>query len=82
MEFALQVEHVIKDQNMLGAFDMMEDYLHFLIERVVQLETNKLVSWISSIMFIFCGGDTGFENFVSFVLRLNIINLYGLPLFT
>jgi len=76
MEFALQVEHVIKDQNMLGAFDMMEDYLHFLIERLVQLETNKLVSWISSIMF------TGFENFVSFVLRLNIINLYGLPLFT
>jgi vacuolar protein sorting-associated protein IST1 len=44
MEFALQVEHVIQDQNMLGAFDMMEDYLHFLIERVVQLETNKLVS--------------------------------------
>ncbi|KAG6741970.1 hypothetical protein POTOM_055251 [Populus tomentosa] len=37
----LRVEHVIKDQNMLGAFDMMEDYLNFLIERVGQLETNK-----------------------------------------
>lgn len=37
----LRVEHVITDQNMLGAFDMMEDYLNFLIERVGQLETNK-----------------------------------------
>ena len=82
MEFARQVEHVIKDQGMADAFDMMEDYIHFLVDRVVQLQKNKSVSWISLIMFIFCGGDMGFENFVSFVLRLNIINLYGLPLFT
>jgi len=41
---ARQVEHVIKDQNMVDAFVMMEDYLHFLNDRVVLLETNRLVS--------------------------------------
>ena len=45
MGFAQQVEHVIKNQNMVDVYVMMEDYLHFLNERVFQLETNKLVSW-------------------------------------
>ena len=41
MEFARQVEQVIKDQSMADAFDMMEDYIHFLVDRVVQLQKNK-----------------------------------------
>lgn len=45
MGFARQVEHVIKNQNMVDVYVMMEDYLHFLNDRIVQLETNKLVSW-------------------------------------
>ena len=44
MGFGRQVEHVIKDQNMVDAFVMMEDYLHFLNDRVVLLQTNRLVS--------------------------------------
>ncbi|CAK7344387.1 unnamed protein product [Dovyalis caffra] len=52
----LRIEHVIKDQNMVDAFVMMEDYLHFLIDRVVLLETNKecpdeLKEAISSLIF-------------------------------
>ncbi|KAG6779186.1 hypothetical protein NC652_011091 [Populus alba x Populus x berolinensis] len=52
----LRVEHVIKDQNMVGAFVMMEDYLHFLNDRVVLLQTNRecpdeLKEAVSSLIF-------------------------------
>ncbi|KAJ6421438.1 hypothetical protein OIU84_028753 [Salix udensis] len=52
----LCVEHVIKDQSMADAFDMMEDYIHFLVDRVVQLEKNKecpdeLKEAVSSLIF-------------------------------
>ncbi|XP_011035047.1 PREDICTED: uncharacterized protein LOC105132985 isoform X2 [Populus euphratica] len=52
----LRVEHVIKDQNMVDAFVMMEDYLHFLNDRVVLLETNRecpdeLKEAVSSLIF-------------------------------
>jgi hypothetical protein len=40
-----QVEHVIKEQNMLDAFGMIENYCDLLIERAVLLE-NKLVSQV------------------------------------
>ncbi|KAL3596905.1 hypothetical protein D5086_008542 [Populus alba] len=51
-----EVEHVIKDQNMVGAFVMMEDYLHFLNDRVVLLQTNRecpdeLKEAVSSLIF-------------------------------
>ncbi|KAB5516584.1 hypothetical protein DKX38_027232 [Salix brachista] len=52
----LRVEHVIKDQGMADAFDMMEDYIHFLVDRVVQLQKNKecpdeLKEAVSSLIF-------------------------------
>ncbi|KAL9391962.1 hypothetical protein Peur_015882 [Populus x canadensis] len=52
----LMVEHVIKDQNMVDAFVMMEDYLHFLNDRVVLLETSRecpdeLKEAVSSLIF-------------------------------
>ncbi|KAF9665146.1 hypothetical protein SADUNF_Sadunf16G0091700 [Salix dunnii] len=45
-----------KDQSMADAFDMMEDYIHFLVDRVVQLQKNKecpneLKEAISSLIF-------------------------------
>ncbi|KAF9663968.1 hypothetical protein SADUNF_Sadunf17G0107200 [Salix dunnii] len=55
-DFARQVEQLIKDQSMADAFDMMEDYIHFLVDRVVQLQKNKecpdeLKEAISSLIF-------------------------------
>uniref|UniRef100_A0A6N2LLI0 IST1-like protein n=1 Tax=Salix viminalis TaxID=40686 RepID=A0A6N2LLI0_SALVM len=52
----LRVEHVIKNQNMVDVYAMMEDYLHFLNDRIVQLETNKecpdeLKEAVSSLIF-------------------------------
>ncbi|KAJ6371071.1 hypothetical protein OIU77_001559 [Salix suchowensis] len=52
----LRVEHVIKDQGMADAFDMMEDYIHFLVDRVVQLQKNRecpdeLKEAVSSLIF-------------------------------
>ncbi|KAJ4842988.1 hypothetical protein Tsubulata_046708, partial [Turnera subulata] len=37
----LRVEHVIKDQDMVDALAMMEDYCHFLIGRVVLLKAAR-----------------------------------------
>ncbi|PIA39696.1 hypothetical protein AQUCO_02600264v1 [Aquilegia coerulea] len=52
----LRVELVIKEQNMLDAFLMIEGYCHELIERVVLIENNKecpdeLKETISSLIF-------------------------------
>ncbi|KAJ6396178.1 hypothetical protein OIU77_021249 [Salix suchowensis] len=52
----VRVEHVIKNQNMVDVYVMMEDYLHFLNDRIVQLETNKecpdeLKEAVSSLIF-------------------------------
>lgn len=47
-----QVEHVIKEQNMLDAFAMIENYCDLLIERAVLLE-NKLVAQ-STLKFKYC----------------------------
>ncbi|KAF5180369.1 Ist1-like protein [Thalictrum thalictroides] len=52
----LRVELVIKEQNMLDAFLMMERYCHELIERVILIENNKecpdeLKEAISSLIF-------------------------------
>ncbi|KAF8399139.1 hypothetical protein HHK36_015004 [Tetracentron sinense] len=52
----LRVEHVIKDQNMLDVFVMIEGYCHLLIERVDLVENNKecpdeLKEAISSLLF-------------------------------
>lgn len=44
--FVVQVEYVIKEQNMLDAFVMMESYCNLLIERVHLIEQDKLVSYI------------------------------------
>ncbi|XP_010265173.1 PREDICTED: uncharacterized protein LOC104602986 isoform X2 [Nelumbo nucifera] len=52
----LRVEHVIKDQNMLDVFIMIEGYCNLMIERVVLIENNKecpdeLKEAISSLIF-------------------------------
>jgi hypothetical protein len=47
-----QVEHVIKDQNMLDVFAMIDSYCNLLIERVALLQKNKLV-FLSSLKFQF-----------------------------
>lgn len=44
--FHLQVEHVIKEQNMIDAFAMIEDYCYLLIDRVMLLKKDKLVYWL------------------------------------
>lgn len=44
--FVVQVEHVIKERNMLDAFVTMESYCNLLIERVHLIEQHKLVSYI------------------------------------
>lgn len=43
MWVCLQVEQVIREQNMLDAFVMIENYCHLLIERVVLIQKNKCV---------------------------------------
>ncbi|XP_059452860.1 uncharacterized protein LOC132183439 [Corylus avellana] len=51
----LRVEHVIKEQNMLDAFAMIENYCDLLIERAVLLENkechDELKEGISSLIF-------------------------------
>ncbi|XP_021887947.1 dentin sialophosphoprotein-like [Carica papaya] len=54
----LRVEQVIREQNMLDAFVMIENYCHLLIERVVLIQKNKerdcpdeLKEAISSLIF-------------------------------
>ncbi|XP_010263425.1 PREDICTED: uncharacterized protein LOC104601677 isoform X2 [Nelumbo nucifera] len=52
----LRVEQVIKEQNMLNVFVMIEGYCHLLMERVVLIENNKqcpdeLKEAISSLIF-------------------------------
>lgn len=37
----LRVEHVIKEQNTLEAFEMIDGYCHLIIERIVLLENQK-----------------------------------------
>ncbi|OMP09446.1 hypothetical protein COLO4_05464 [Corchorus olitorius] len=37
----LRVEHVIKEQNMVDAFAIMESYCHLLLERVMLIQKNK-----------------------------------------
>lgn len=41
----LQVEHVIKEQNMLDVFVMIESYCNLLIERVNLIEQERLVTF-------------------------------------
>lgn len=43
----LQVEVVIREQNMLDAYAMIENYFHLLVERVVHIQNNKLVSYLA-----------------------------------
>lgn len=43
----LQVEVVIREQNMLDAYAMIENYFHLLVERVVLIQNNKLVSYLA-----------------------------------
>ncbi|KAJ9147358.1 hypothetical protein P3X46_029532 [Hevea brasiliensis] len=52
----LRVEHVLREQNMLDAYAMIENYFYLLLERVVFLENNKkcpdeLKEAISSLIF-------------------------------
>lgn len=52
----LRAEHVIREQNVLDAYAMIENYFHLLTERVVILEKNKkcpeeLKEAISSLIF-------------------------------
>ncbi|EEF45626.1 protein with unknown function [Ricinus communis] len=52
----LRVEHVIREQNMLDAYDIIDNYCHLLMERVVMLENKKkcpdeLKEAISSLIF-------------------------------
>ncbi|OAY57064.1 uncharacterized protein LOC110608637 isoform X1 [Manihot esculenta] len=52
----LRAEHVIREQNVLDAYAMIENYFHLLMERVVILEKNKkcpeeLKEAISSLIF-------------------------------
>ncbi|KAF9593161.1 hypothetical protein IFM89_020457 [Coptis chinensis] len=52
----LRVEHVLKEQNMLDVFVMLEGYCHLLVERVVLIVNNKecpdeLNEAISSLIF-------------------------------
>ncbi|XP_022746211.1 uncharacterized protein LOC111296269 [Durio zibethinus] len=52
----LRVEHVIRGQNMVDAFTIMESYCHLLIERVTLIQKNKecpdeLKEATSSLMF-------------------------------
>ncbi|XVF71649.1 hypothetical protein PTKIN_Ptkin12aG0056300 [Pterospermum kingtungense] len=52
----LRVEHVIKEQNMVDAFTIMESYCHLLIERVMLIQNNRecpdeLKEAASSLMF-------------------------------
>ncbi|XWS30698.1 hypothetical protein CRYUN_Cryun23aG0009600 [Craigia yunnanensis] len=52
----LRVEHVIKEQNIVDAFSIMESYCHLLIERVMLIQKNKecpdeLKEATSSLMF-------------------------------
>lgn len=42
--WTLQVEHVMKEQNMMDAFAMIMDYCSLLIDRVMLLKKDKLVS--------------------------------------
>jgi len=41
----LQVEHVIKEQNMLDVFVMIESYCNLLIERINLIEQERLVTF-------------------------------------
>ncbi|OMO80185.1 hypothetical protein CCACVL1_13134 [Corchorus capsularis] len=59
----LRVEHVIREQNMLDAYVMMENYFNLLMERIVVLQNNKkcpdeLKEAITSLIFTAsrCGG--------------------------
>ncbi|XP_022769633.1 IST1-like protein [Durio zibethinus] len=40
----LRVEHVIREQNMLDAYVMIENYFNLLMERIVILKNNKFVT--------------------------------------
>lgn len=39
----IQVEHVVKEQNMLEALVLVEEYCYLLIEKMELLRTQKLV---------------------------------------
>lgn len=49
----VQVEHVIKEQNMLDAFIMMEGYCNLLTGRVHLIEQDKLVSSFLFLLFLY-----------------------------
>jgi hypothetical protein len=74
-----QVEHVIKEQNMLDAFAMIENYCDLLIERAVLLK-NRLVSpstlkvrVLYSIILIY-----GYWNLIPFfILRSTDLHVYS-----
>ena len=46
-----QVEHVIKEQNMLDVFAMIDNYCNLLIERVALLQKSKLVFFFLKFQF-------------------------------
>ncbi|KAF2299516.1 hypothetical protein GH714_032324 [Hevea brasiliensis] len=63
----LRVEHVIKEQNMMDVFAMIEDYCYLLIDRVMLLKKDKLVFLISfSYNFFDVGNFQSCKRFVEF----------------
>ena len=44
----LQVDQVIKEQNMLDVFVMVDGYCHLLLQRISLMEHEKYVSFLAS----------------------------------
>lgn len=58
----LRVEHLIREQNMVDAFTIMETYCNLLVEKVMLIQNNKYV-WFNIIPLGFILSSVKFDMF-------------------